>query len=284
MKDRKIEKKSRQPLRDSICHRRRLFGLAQTMEVWKPAKQNGAGVLVMCSGGWHSAVEMIDAGFFTSAGLKPLTDRGYTIFFVCHGCQPKFTVNEIVPQIHRAVRFIRTHAADYGVDPNRLGITGISSGGHLSLSMGAFGKDGDPKAKDPVDRASSRVQAVACFCPPCDLVDYGTKGKTFVEFEGVKFVWHAMPVAGKPKDEQIKILRGLSPFAALTKESAPTLILHGTKDLLVPYEQAERHIAKLKELGVAAELVTRQDAGHTWPGMGKDFAVVGDWFDKQLGK
>ncbi|HMF15013.1 MAG TPA: hypothetical protein VKE94_22005, partial [Gemmataceae bacterium] len=72
----------------------------------------------------------------------PFLEHGYTVFLVCHGSQPKFTVSEIVADIHRSVRFIRVHAKDYGVDPDRLGITGVSSGGFLALTIGAKGTPG----------------------------------------------------------------------------------------------------------------------------------------------
>ena len=108
------------------------------------------------------------------------SQRGYTVFAVVHGCQPKFTIPEILEDMNRAVRFIRFHAADYGIDPQRIGITGGSAGGHLSLMQGTAGADGDPKAKDAIDRGSSRVQAVACFFPPTDFLNYGTPGENAV--------------------------------------------------------------------------------------------------------
>jgi acetyl esterase/lipase len=196
------------------------------MDVWKPAKKNGGGVIFLVSGGFNSGIDMVDSGFFGPVVFKPCLDRGYTLFLVCHGSQPKFTVSEIVADIHRAVRFIRVHANDYGVDPNRLGIMGASSGGYLALTIGTRGKPGDPEVKDPVDRASSRVQAVACFCPPSDLVNYGKVGRSIVEYDPVKFVWHAFGVQEKTKEEQIKVLLDLSPLAAVTKETPPTLIIH----------------------------------------------------------
>ena len=94
-----------------------------------------------------------------------------------HGSQPRYTVPEIIQDMNRAVRFIRHHAKDYGIDPDRIGIYGGSAGGHLSLMLGTAGDKGDPKAKDPVDRESSRVQAVACFFPPTDFLNYGKPGK-----------------------------------------------------------------------------------------------------------
>jgi acetyl esterase/lipase len=258
------------------------FGMALTLDVLRPAKPNGAGVIFMVSGGFNSDMAAVDAGFFGPAVLKPMLDRGYTLFLVCHGSQPKFTVSEIVSDIHRSVRFIRVHAKDYGVDPDRLGIMGISSGGYLSLAIGTQVKSGDPQAKDAFDRASSRVQAVACFCPPSDLVDYGKTGRSILEYEPVKFVWHAFGLEGKARDEQIRALRELSPFASISKQTPPTLIIHGDADPLVPYEQSERLVAKLADNGVPHELVTRKGAGHVWPTIGKDVTLLADWFDKYL--
>ena len=153
------------------------FGMALTLDVLKPTKPNGAGVIFMVSGGFVSDLSKVEAGLFGPARYMPFLERGYTVFLVCHGSQPKFTVSEIVADVRRSVRFIRVHAKDYGVDPDRLGITGVSSGGFLALTIGTKGAAGDPNAKDAVDRASSRVQAVGCFCPSSDLVDYGKTGE-----------------------------------------------------------------------------------------------------------
>jgi len=56
--------------------------------------------------------------------IKPLLAHGYTVFAVVHGSQPKFTIPEILEDMHRAVRYIRYHARDYHIDPNRIGIQG----------------------------------------------------------------------------------------------------------------------------------------------------------------
>lgn len=259
------------------------YGTALVMDVLQPAEPNGAGVLLMMSGGFTSDVAWKDAVARDPALFAPLLDRGYTLFLVCHGSQPKYLVPEIVGDIHRAVRFVRTNADQYGIEPDRLGITGTSSGGYLSLMIGTRGSAGDPAATDPVDQASSRVQAVACFCPPTDLVDYGKPGRMMLEFQPVAFVWHTFALEDKPRDEQIAALRELSPLSAISSDTPPTLILHGTDDELVPYEQAVRFVDKLMEQKVAAELVTRQSAGHTWPTMGADYKLVADWFDRYLG-
>ena len=147
----------------------RKFGTALTMDVFTPREDaKGIGVVLVVSGGFFSSHESIQPAF-----IRPLTGRGYTVFAVVHGSQPRYTVPEIVEDMNRAVRFIRHHAKDYGIDPGRIGVSGASAGGHLSLMLGTAGDPGNPEAKDPVDRESSRVQAVACFFPPTDFLNYG---------------------------------------------------------------------------------------------------------------
>src|SRR3954454_356776 len=127
--------------RDVIYGRK--FGLALTLDVFTPPKEkaNGAGVIAVVSGGGFSRPEGIQPLFY-----QEFLRRGYTVFAVVHGSQPKFTIPEIVEDMHRAVRFVRYHAKDYGIDPDRVGILGASAGGHLALMMGTAGDDGDPKA------------------------------------------------------------------------------------------------------------------------------------------
>jgi acetyl esterase/lipase len=155
----------------------RKFGTALTMDVFTPKQNaNGAAIIMVVSGGWISAHEAIALPLFRTYATE-LTKHGYTAFAVVHGSQPRYTIPDVLEDMHRAVRYIRTHAADYHIDPDRIGISGASAGGHLSLMQGSAGRDGDPKAAAPVDRASSRVQAVACFFPPTDFLNYGKPGE-----------------------------------------------------------------------------------------------------------
>jgi acetyl esterase/lipase len=269
----------------------RKYGTALTMDIFTPKKDsNGAAIIWVVSGGWFSAHEAINAGF-ASEFIK----RGYTVFAVVHGSQPKFTIPEILTDLHRAVRFIRYHAKDYRIDPERIGITGGSAGGHLSLMQGTAGNEGDSKARDPVDRVSSRVQAVACFFPPTDFLNYGGEGKEaignnilaafrasfdFHEFDNTarRFV----PVTDEKRIREIA--RSISPVYHVTPEDPPTLIIHGDADTLVPIQQAQQIVEKLKEAKVTAELIVKPGAGHGWPTLAQDLTHFADWFDKHLKK
>jgi acetyl esterase/lipase len=282
--------------RDVIYGRK--HGVVLTMDVFTPKENaNGAGVIWVVSGGWVSAHAIAEPAFPFSP-INELVKRGYTVFAVVHGSQPKYTIPEILEDMHRAVRYIRTHAADYKIDPQRLGITGGSAGGHLSLMQGTAGKEGDPQSKDEVERASSRVQAVACFFPPTDFLNYGKPGENalgrgILKDFSAPFAFHELdtkqnrfgvfvPITDEAKIQEIG--RQISPFNHVTPDDPPTLIIHGDKDLLVPIQQAEIIVVKLKQAGVPAELVVKPGAAHGWPNLAHDFSTIGDWFDKHLKK
>lgn len=274
----------------------RKFGTALTFDVFTPKKDpNGAAIVAVVSGGWFSSHEAIDSPFIMPVVLEHVR-RGYTVFTVVHGSQPKFTIPECVADMNRALRFIRSRAKEYGIDPERIGITGGSAGGHLSLMIGAAGTTGDPKAKDPVDRVSSRVQAVGCYYPPTDFLNYGEKGKDAVGrgiLANFKAAFDVREMDPKTKalertmsdDEKLLELgRRISPITHVSADDPPTLIIHGDADKLVPIQQAETFLAKLKEAGVATELVVKKGAAHGWPDLAKDHAIIADWFDKHLAR
>ena len=254
------------------------LGVALTMDVFKPEKPNGIGILWMVSGGWVSDHKNIAPDL-----ARPFTDRGMTVFHVVHGTQPRFTLPEIVEDIHRAVRFVRTNAASWGVNPDKLGISGGSAGGHLSLMMGAYGAPGDPNAKDPVDRASSRVQAIACLFPPTDFLNYGQEGQAAMKVPMLRVFWPAFGITDKTSEEELeKLGRSLSPIYGDLKNMPPTLIVHGDADLLVPTQQSRRLIAKLEEARIKCKLEVRPGKAHGWPGIEQEATTLADWFEQHL--
>jgi acetyl esterase/lipase len=269
----------------------RKYGVALTMDVFQPKENaNGAAVVFCVSGGWFSAHEAINPAF-----INEFLNRGYTVFAVVHGSQPKFTIPEVISDMHRAVRFIRHNAKQYGIDPDRIGITGGSAGGHLSLMMGTAGNPGDANARDAIDKTSSRVQAVACFFPPTDFLNYGEPGKIALgrgTLSGFRapFDFHELDpktrafVAVTDEEKLLEIGRQISPITHVSADDPPTLIVHGDADKLVPIQQAETIGEKFKGVGVPFELVVKKGAAHGWPDMAKDLAILADWFDKHLNR
>lgn len=267
-------------------------GLALTLDVFQPAgKPNGAAVVLIASGGFKSSVSDIQPIFATE-----LLKRGYTCFIVVHGSQPRYTVPEIRDDVNRAVRFIRHHAKKYEIEPNRIGIGGASSGGILALLVGTAPQPAKAGASDPVDRVDSNVQAVAAFFPPTDYLNYGGEGKDFMDIKshGVAFraahdfrEFDAKEGMYRPITDKVKlraIYKDISPIYHVTAKSAPTLLFHGDKDELVPFQQSETFYAKLKEAGVPSRLEVRKGAGHGWFTILDDLHPVADWYDTHLKK
>lgn len=271
----------------------RKYGTALTLDVFSPAEKegkpgNGAAIVFVVSGGWFSAHDAINQGF-----INEFLKRGYTVFTVVHGSQPKFTIPEVVEDMNRAIRFIRSKAGQYQFDPNRIGICGASAGGHLSLMQGTAGAMGNASSKDPIDHESSRVQAVACFFPPTDFLNYGKPGENALGRGVLKnfrapFDFHQLDPASNsfvPITDEARVLeigRFISPLNHVSKDDPPTLIIHGDADTLVPIQQAEIIIEKFKEAGVPCELVTKKGQGHGWPDIANDLTIFADWFDKHL--
>ena len=255
----------------------RKFGTALTLDVFRPAKPNQAGIIFVVSGGWFSSHEAINTNV-----IRMFLERGYTVFAVVHGSQPKFQISEAIQDMQRAVRFIRWHARDYGIDPQRLGVTGGSAGGHLSLILGTQGGPGKADAKDPVDHESSAVQAVGCLYPPTDFLNYGTTGEDAV---GVGTLVKYKPAFGPRADTaegRQALGKEISPIYFVTAKLPPTLIIHGDADKLVPLQQSESFAKRATAAGATVKLIVRLGVAHGWPNMAPDWTAIADWFDEQL--
>jgi acetyl esterase/lipase len=255
----------------------RKFGVALTLDVVQPAKPNGFGIISIVSGGWRSSHDSINP-----KNYAPYLDRGYTVFAVCHGCQPKFAIPEIAEDLHRAVRFIRHNAARWNVNPDHLGVTGGSAGGHLSLTIGTKGGPGNPDAKDPIDRESSAVQAVACFYPPTDFLNYGAPGEDAVGAGLLKDLKAAFAFGPDTPEGHQQLGKEISPIYFITPQMPPTLIIHGDADKRVPIQQSESFVQHATEAGAIAHLIVKPAAGHGWPDQAPDVAILADWFDQYL--
>ncbi len=247
------------------------FGMALTFDVFQPAEPNGAGVLFMVSGGWYSnwaPPENMQRVF------TPLLEKGFTVFAVRHGSSPKFSIPEAVEDVRRSVRFIRMNAEKFSVDPQRLGVYGMSAGGHLSLMLGTAADEGDPKAEDPVLRVSDRVQAVVAMVAPTDLQI---------------MVWEApdhLPAYDRfpALDLDLNQAKQFSPLVQVTSDDAPTLLIVGDKDELVPMNHSEKIQSAFAHQNVDSELLILEGAGHGFQGDDQQKASreLVQWFEEHL--
>jgi acetyl esterase/lipase len=255
-------------------------GAAYTFDVFKPAHPNGGAVVWLVSGGWvsdHANISPDIANFFNGAG--------FTVFEVVHGAQPKFIIPEIFTQVQHAVRFIHANAQTWGVDPNRLAVSGASAGGHLSLMLGARGDDGDSTAKDPADRPSSRVAAVVEYFGPTDFLNWGKPNYTPFDMPLMAIFFPAFGVNPKTntKEQMLDVAHKTSPIEYMTAKMPPTLIIHGDADPLVPPQQSKELDAKLTELGVDHKLIIVPGGDHGLKTMVPPAADVLKWLTAKIG-
>ena len=237
-------------------------GLAMTYDVFTPKDNaNGAGVLLMVSGGWVSQWAPPEQ---TMMFMRPLLESGYTLFAVRHGSSPKYVIPEIVKDVKSALEHISGNAASYGVDPKRLGVYGFSAGGHLSLILGT-------QTNDKTAANAPRIAAVVAVFPPTDLAPYVEPTNPLREqFPALKF---------DPAQAS-----DYSPLMHVTSDDAPTLLVHGDKDELVPIWHSQKIDAAFAEKQVAHELITIEGAAHGFDAEGnrRMFEGMVKWFNTHL--
>ncbi len=159
-----------------------------------------------------------------------------------------------VLDVRRAARWVRTHARDYGADPTRLGAVGLSAGGHLAALLGTT----DPL--DPLDpnspKAPGRVDCVVDTAGPTDFTDDASPAV------GPAIAYVIPAFFGKGRDAIPQAFREASPSLHVDSKSAPTLIVHGTLDDIVPLDQSRKFHQALAKAGVETKLVELEGEGH----------------------
>lgn len=272
----------------------RKFGVALTMEVFTAATRNGIGVVwVVSSSGRSNREQTLQDSF--ERRIAPLLEHGYTVFAVIHGSAPIFNVQDQVSDVRRAVRFIRHRAAEFGINGQRLGISGSSAGGLLALVVAMQEEDGDPISDDVVERESSTVQAAGCFFPPTDLLHFGGSAENIVDLmqkrDGrvdASFQFYDLDAKSGARrsltasEDVNRMLQKYSPVTHVTANDPPTILIHGDQDKAVPVQQSQRLIERLNDANVPARLVVREGVGHAYPGWEADAGLIAEWFDVHL--
>ena len=164
----------------------------------------------------------------------------------------------------RAIQFVRHNAADWNIDPERIGVTGGSAGGHLSLWVALHDDAADPDSSDPVNRHSSRAACAVSFAGPTDwslLSEIDHKHPAYRQLLGYE--------PGTPADEMdAKAKKDVSPISFASQDDPAVMQVHGDADNTVPIEHARKLHERLNSVGVKSELVVIEGANHGVAGAG----------------
>src|SRR5215475_9393305 len=139
-------------------------GMALLLDAYRPERPNGSGVVLINGSGWRAPLgldaEQLKDSVQTRLYAPPLTAAGYTVFAINHRASPRFHHPAAIEDAQRAVRWVRANATRYGIQSERVGAAGGSSGGHLVSLLGLLDGAGDSEDIDPIGRLSGRVQCV----------------------------------------------------------------------------------------------------------------------------
>lgn len=215
--------------------------------------------------GPHPAVLAIHGGGFRSgerasyhALILRLAQHGYVAATMDYRLAPRNQFPAPVQDVKAAVRFLRTNAERFAIDPERIAAVGESAGAHLAL-MAAFTPGvAEFEPAGPARDPSSRLSCVVSFYAPSDLTRIYGKGEGALET--------LSPFLGGNLENARTEHLLASPLYWITPQAPPVLAIHGTADALVPYEQSQWLVDQLKRVGVKAELETIQGGGHQFAG------------------
>lgn len=209
---------------------------------------------------------------------RQLAERGYVAATVTYRLAPKYQFPAAVHDVKAGVRWLRANADKYSIHPDRIGVVGDSAGGHLVQFLGVTGGVPEFEGDGGNGNQSSRVTCVVNYYGPSDFTK--SYGKS-VDAAEVLPLWLG---GDDTKEHRRHILA--SPLYWVTPNAAPTLLIHGTDDKYVNYEQALWMRDKLQAAQVEVELLTLEKAGHGFKGEDAERAekAMLGFFDKHLKK
>ncbi len=269
-------------------------GTALLLDVHYPAAPNGYGIVFIPGNAWHEPLSFdaeplkgeINRAFM---GADALLEDGYTLFSINYRSAPGFRYPAAVDDAQRAVRYVRYHAALYGIDPNRIGVIGHSSGGHLASMLGVLDGDGDPEDLSPVNQESSKVQAVVALAGNSDLTAFvtGTDGDRTAVSSFIGTYLAFFRTADAQQKELLQYAEA-SPTSYVSPDDPPFLLVHGDADTVVPFSQSELFHQKLADGGVTVELIRIPSGDHflatseSGPNVPDYLSAMVEWFDRHL--
>jgi acetyl esterase/lipase len=215
----------------------------QNMDVYFPDAGGPWPVLVYVHGGAWMHGDKSEAGMFA----RLMTAQGYLVVSVNYRLYPEAQFPAMIQDVKCAIRSLRANAAQYNLDPNRIGAVGVSAGGHLVSLLGTTDASAGWDVGEYLDQ-SSHVQAVIAMAGVMDL----SRNFPNADIEAMKRVGFG----------EYNVAEA-SPVTHVTSTTPPFLLIHGDRDELVPVEQSQLMYDRLIQENVPAQFVVVKNARHS---------------------
>ena len=220
-------------------------------------------VIVVHGGAWITGNHAMENPFAIE-----LARRGYVAATVEYRLSNEAKYPAQINDLKAAVRWLRTNAKRYNIDPNRIAAIGASAGGHLVALLGATNGIASFAGEGANPSVSSAVQSVVDIDGPATFVDPGN-----IEKEKKGPLDTNTRLIGGTYAEKPEVWREASPITQVNAKSAPVLFINSSS--YRPFQQREEMSAKLKALGITSEIVVIPDTPHP-------FWLFHPWFDQTV--
>ena len=227
----------------------------QKLDLYLPEKdgKNDPLVIWIHGGAWK-------AGDKSGNPARILVKEGFAVASINYRLSQHAIFPAQIEDCKAAVRWLRSHAKEHEIDPDRFGVWGASAGGHLSALVGTSGGVKELAGSEEV--VSSRVQAVCDFYGPTTILKMNEQaGKSGRMDHDAENSPESLLIGGKIQENKGKAQK-VDPIEYITKDDPPFLIVHGDRDPLVPLQQSELLHAALKKANVKSELHVVNGGGH----------------------
>jgi len=224
-----------------------------------PAGRGTGSAVIVFPGGGYQHLSMDREGEQVAVWLNSI---GVTSFVLKYRLGPRYHHPIELGDAQRAIRMVRSKAAEYRVDPARIGILGFSAGGHLASTAGTHFDSGKPDAADPIDRAGSRPDFLVLCYAVISLHD------------PLAHVGSRVMLLGNSPDPAL--VDNLSNESQVTAQTPPTFLFHTANDRTVPVENSVNFFLALHKAGVPAEMHIYENGPHGM-GLAPTDATLSSW-------
>jgi acetyl esterase/lipase len=230
-----------------------------SLDVYVPASVPTKSAVVVLPGGGYQGLALSYEG---TEEAHWLNDRGVAAFVLHYRLAPRYHYPAPIQDGERAIRYVRAHAAEFGIKPDQIGIWGFSAGGHLASSVATHFDIGQPDASDPIERVSDR--------PDFAILAYGvTSMETDITHGGSR-----RSLLGPNPDPAL--VEQFTNAKQVTQDTPPCFLFHTSADKVVPVQNSINFYVALQRMGVPAELHVFEQGAHG-AGMGGHSPQLSKW-------